>query len=142
KAEQEANRRRAEQEAKAKKEMDRLNKEAGVKARLEAKRQLEAEAKARQQAKREPTRVESAPQPAPATTVAAPKTAPAAAPVTSTAAPVQSKTAQGAAAAGPSTTAQSKKQRLDALTDAYVHDKLNAEQYYRERSKVLAEPGE
>jgi len=47
-----------------------------------------------------------------------------------------------AAAAGPTPAAQGKKQRLDALTDAYVHDKLNAEQYYRERSKILAEPGE
>lgn len=157
KAEQEANRKRADQEAKAKKEMDRLDKEAAVKAREDARRQLEAEAKQRQEAKvRPPSHVESTPQPAPVTSAAAPAATPATArpPVTSqptigaqpksavAAGPTTATLPKSAPAVAPATGAQTKKQRLDALTDAYVHDKLTAEQYYRERAKVLAEPGE
>jgi hypothetical protein len=35
-----------------------------------------------------------------------------------------------------------KRQRLDQLTDAYVHDRIGAEEYHRERAKIVGEPGE
>src|SRR5439155_21532702 len=33
-----------------------------------------------------------------------------------------------------------KRQRLDQLTDAYIHDQIGPEEYHRERGKIVAEP--
>ena len=61
----------------------------------------------------------------------------------------KARTAPKAVAAQPApvapfkvSTTGSKRQRLDQLTDAYIHDKISPEEYHRERAKIVAEPGE
>ena len=142
KQEEAANKKRLEQEAKTKKEMDRLNKEEQAKAKAEARRQLEAEAAAHKQAKASPTVAAETVRPAEGTTTTvnlAPAPAPAPAPaVTKAAPPVETRSATSAVPAG----AKTKAQRLDDLTQLYVHDKISAQDYYKERTKILSEPGE
>jgi membrane protein involved in colicin uptake len=141
KAEEAANKKRLEQEAKMKKEIDRLNREEEAKAKAEARRQLEAEAKVRKQEARVRDTKTAAPVVEPARPVesAAPAVAPA--PVVTKAAPpaeTRSKTSSVPAGGGVKT----KQQRLDELTQSYVQDKISAQDYYRERTKILSEPGE
>jgi hypothetical protein len=149
KLEQAAAKKRAEQEAKAKTEIERLDKEAKVKAREEARRKLEAEAKAREAKLRVPEPIAvRAPEPV---AVRSPepesvRAVPAAAFVTAPQPPVAiqkpATEVKPISVAPASASATSKKQRLDALTDSYVHNKVTAEQYHRERAKILADPSE
>jgi len=139
KIEEAAAKKRVEQDAKLKKEMDRLNREEEAKAKAEARRQLEAEANARKQEARVRNSSAKPAAPAPAVTENARpvETAP---PVVTKAAPVaetRSTTSSTPAGAG-----KTKQQRLDDLTQSYVQDKISAQDYYRERTKILSEPGE
>ncbi len=141
KLEQEAARKRVEQEAKTKKEMERLDREAKSKAREEARRKLEAEAKLHQEAKvRGPNTPEKAKLASPSAANPAPASTPPAVKATPEASKAESR--KNAVAAPVATGPQTKKQRLDSLTDAYLHDKISAEVYHRERAKVLSEPGD
>jgi len=151
KIEEAAAKQRLEQEAKMKKELDRLNREEQAKAKVEARKQLEAEAKARQQEARvrPPVVAETSavtpvaaavPAPAVSTPTPAPVEAVATPVVVKTAPPVETRSKSSAVPAGAGL--KTKQQRLEDLTQAYVHDKISAQDYYRERSKILAEPGE
>ena len=135
KADKIAARQRVEQEAKAKKEMERLDREAKAKARDDARHQLEAEAKSRQVAKVRENGAAKPEQPA--------GVKPSVEPAPSPSNPVTvSKPAPEPKSSAPAVSGKTKKQRLEALTDSYVRDQVTAEQYHRERAKILAEPGD